>query len=256
MTAVPGGSSFTLTVNGDDFISTSTVNWNGSARTTTFISSRQLTATILASDIASAGTARISVTNQASGGGTSGVVYFPITTGTSTLDFRRTDFAAGNAHKEVFVADFNGDGKLNLAVANSTSNTVSVLLGNGDGTFQPRVGHAANSSPRSVLAGDFNGDGKLDLAVSNSGANNVSILLGDGDGTFQPHVDYATGTGPDVMTLGDFNQDGKADLATSNFKSGNTSVLLGNGDRTLQPPNSYSLTCTSASSSRNVTTAA
>ena len=81
------------------------------------------------------------------------------------------------------VGDLNGDGKPDLAVANSNSDDVSVLLGNGDGTFQAPVSYAAGVSPVSVAVGDLNGDGKPDLAVANSGSDDVSVLLGNGDGT-------------------------------------------------------------------------
>jgi hypothetical protein len=82
----------------------------------------------------------------------------------------------------VAVGDFNGDGKADLAVANYSDHSVSVLLGNGDGTFQTHVDYATGSGPDSVAVGDFNGDGKADLAVTNDYA--VSVLLGNGDGTF------------------------------------------------------------------------
>ena len=92
--------------------------------------------------------------------------------------------------------DFNGDGRTDLAIANSGSSDVSVLLGNGDGTFQPQVTYAVGIDPYALVAGDFNGDGRPDLAVANSGSNDVSVLLGNGDGTFQHQVTYAVGTGP------------------------------------------------------------
>ncbi len=95
----------------------------------------------------------------------------------------------------VAVGDFNGDGILDLVTANYLDNTVSVLLGKGDGTFAPQVTYAVGSIPRNVAVGDFNGDGKLDLAVANQGDNTVSVLLGNGDGTFAPQVTYAVGGG-------------------------------------------------------------
>ena len=87
------------------------------------------------------------------------------------------NFGAGSFPQSVAVGDFNGDGKFDLAVANSGSNNVSVLLGNGDGSFQAARSFGAGSTPRSVAVGDFNGDGVQDLAVANSGSNNVSVLI-------------------------------------------------------------------------------
>jgi len=144
----------------------------------------------------------------------------------------------------VAVGDFNGDGKLDLVVVNSFSNNVSVLLGNGDGTFQTALDFDTGVAPWSVAVGDFNGDGKLDLAVTNATIGNVSILLGNGDGTFQPAVNYGAGPLPGSVVVGDFNGDGKLDLAVANQSAGNTgpsmvSVLLGNGDGTFQPAVEY-----------------
>ena len=138
-------------------------------------------------------------------------------------------------------ADFNADGKPDLVVVNNSAGTVSVLLGNGDGTFQPPVNYAVGSGPAAVAVGDFNGDGKPDLAVANSGSNTVSILLGNGDGTFQAAVNYTVTNGPAFMAVGDFNGDGKLDvlvdgsLTPVNGSIQYVSVLLGNGDGTFQP---------------------
>jgi hypothetical protein len=129
----------------------------------------------------------------------------------------------------VAVGDFNGDGKPDLAVANSSSNNVGVLLGNGDGTFQAAVHYAVGSGPRSVAVGDFNGDGKPDLAVANSdfisGIGSISVLLGNGDGTFQAAVNYAAGSRPASVAVGDFNGDGRPDLAVANLGN-NVTILL------------------------------
>ncbi len=149
----------------------------------------------------------------------------------------------GSVPFSLTAGDFNGDGKLDLAVANfaaGASSTVSIFLGNGDGTFQAPATYAVGRGPISVVAGDFNGDTKLDLAVANQNDHTVSILLGNGDGTFQAHVDYAAGT-TDVaaVALGDFNGDGKLDLAVTNPSSDTVSVLLGNGDGTFSAPVTY-----------------
>src|SRR2546426_8404533 len=87
-----------------------------------------------------------------------------------------TNYNAGSGPYWAVVADFNGDGRPDLAIANSGSNNVSILLGNGDGSFAAPVNYAAGAGPVSLAVGDFNRDGALDLAVANSGANNVSIL--------------------------------------------------------------------------------
>jgi len=241
--AVPGGAAFTLTVSGNGFVSGSVVHWNGSARATNFVSNSMLTASILATDIASLNTASLTVVNPAPGCGTSNVAYFEITKPTSWVALISPGVLPSDG-VSVAVGDFNGDGKLDLAVANiSLGNpgpiSVSVLLGNGDGTFQPAVNYSAGSYPSSVTVADFNGDGKLDLAVANNGSNNVSILLGNGDGTFQPAVDYSAGSNPSSVTVADFNGDGKLDLAVANNGSNNVSILLGNGDGTFQPAVEY-----------------
>ena len=130
--------------------------------------------------------------------------------------------------------DFSGDGRTDLAVANLGSNDVSVLLGNGDGTFQNQVRYPAGTSPFALVAGDFSGDGRTDLAVANLGSNDVSVLLGNGDGTFQNQVRYPAGTSPFALVAGDFSGDGRTDLAVANGGSNDVSVLLGNGDGTFQ----------------------
>ena len=86
-------------------------------------------------------------------------------------------FALGDAPFSVAVSDLNADGILNLAVANNNSHDVSVLLGNGDGAFQPQQRFAAVTNPRSVAVSDLNGDGTLDLVTANFFSNNVSVLL-------------------------------------------------------------------------------
>ena len=150
-------------------------------------------------------------------------------------------YAVGTSPDALVAGDFNGDGHLDLAVVNSNGisssagpGSVSVLLGNGDGTFQPQVTYAVGTSPYALVAGDFNGDGHIDLAVANENSNDVSILLGNGDGTFQPQVTYAVGPYPSAIAAGDFNGDGRTDLAVSNGIGNTISVLLGNGDGMFQ----------------------
>ncbi len=142
-------------------------------------------------------------------------------------------FAVGTQPVSVAVADFNGDGIADLAVANWGSNNVTVLLGNGSGGFAAASGSpfAAGTLPPSVAVGDFNGDGIADLAVANSGDNTVSVLLGNGDGTFTvaSGSPFAVGSGPVSVAVADFSGDGIADLAVANHLGGTVTVLLGNG---------------------------
>ncbi|HEX7139016.1 MAG TPA: FG-GAP-like repeat-containing protein, partial [Vicinamibacterales bacterium] len=110
------------------------------------------------------------------------------------------NYASGSAPQSVVAGDFNRDGKLDIATANNTANTVSVALGQGDGTFQSAADYSAGSAPRAVKAADVNGDGRLDLIVADSSSNQVSVLLGNTDGTFQGATTYGTGTTPHSVT--------------------------------------------------------
>src|SRR3989442_15554132 len=120
---------------------------------------------------------------------------FPALAQTVSFNARR-DFVVETNPISVGVGDFNRDGIQDLAVANFGSNTVSVLLGNGDGTFRPPLTVVVGGGPASVAVGDFNGDGVQDLAVANSGSNTVSVLLGNGDGTFRAARTFEAGAGP------------------------------------------------------------
>lgn len=144
----------------------------------------------------------------------------------------------------IAVADLNSDGKADLIVANgtygnTTGQTVTVVLGSGDGSFRAPVSYTTGPSPYGVVVGDFNGDRKPDLAVVNGDNNSVSILLGVGNGTFNAAVNYLTGSYPDAIAIGDFNADGKLDLAIGNDFSNDVSILLGNGDGTFGPATSF-----------------
>jgi hypothetical protein len=169
--------------------------------------------------------------------GSSGTVTVLLGNGDGTFTAAAgSPITVGSRPVSVAVGDFNGDGKADLAVANYVDNTVTVLLGNGDGTFTPAAGSpiVVGNGPGSVVVGDFNGDSKSDLAVANNGDNTVTVLLGNGDGTFTAAGSpIVVGNGATSVAVGDFNGDGKADLAVANYGSGTLTVLLGNGDGTF-----------------------
>ncbi len=146
----------------------------------------------------------------------------------------------GREAQFIAIADFNGDGRLDLAVANqgapgvpSTGRTISILLGKGDGTFTAAQSPATGNGPTSIAVADFNGDGFADLAVTNFGDNTISLLLGNGDGTFRAASTASTGAGPYGIATGDFNSDGSADLIVTNSTANTITVLLSNGDGTF-----------------------
>jgi hypothetical protein len=148
------------------------------------------------------------------------------------------------------VADFNGDGILDLVVTNcgnlvdnGQGGSVAVLLGKGDGTFQEAVSYAAGIGPESVSVGAFHGAGVLDLAVTNLLSNDVCVLSGNGDGTFQATTHSAVGplirrAAPVNLAVADFNRDGIPDFAVA--FAGGVRLFLGKGDGTFQTtPNNY-----------------
>jgi hypothetical protein len=133
------------------------------------------------------------------------------------------------------VGDFTGRGTQDIAVA---SGQVTILAGQGDGTFQPLVDLPAGGRSYSVAAADFNGDGRLDIASANYGGENVGVLLASSDGSFRVH-DFPAGGSPYALAAGDFTGNGIQDLAVADDSSNTVNILLGNGDGTFQAPVSY-----------------
>jgi hypothetical protein len=167
--------------------------------------------------------------------------------------------SGGMGASGIVVEDFNGDGKLDLAVANCAATgsatcssgigTMAVLLGNGDGIFQAAKTFAAGGMHAwDIAAGDVNGDNKIDVVITNCAAigsacesegvdSVVGVLLGNGDGTFQPAKTYDSGGGATGgLALADLNTDGKLDVVVTN---GKVAVLLGNGDGSFQAAIGY-----------------
>jgi hypothetical protein len=171
----------------------------------------------------------------------------PLTGGVTATgaNFAREQILPASFSDSIKSADLNGDGKTDLLFTNpiTSINSLTIELGNGDGTFQAPLSVPVGGPQVDVVSGDFNGDGKLDLAVVviNSG---ISVLLGNGDGTFQTPISYATGNFGFVSTA-DFNGDGNLDLVAGTGNCGGEaycgiSVLLGNGDGTFQPQQAMS----------------
>jgi hypothetical protein len=154
----------------------------------------------------------------------------------------RVTYAVGSRPAEARIVDVSGDGKPDLVVENYNSNTVSVLIGHGDGTLAPKVDYATAAGPWSMAIGDVNGDGKIDVVTGNYGASAASVFINKGDGTFTPRADYTTGSGtnPECLRMGDVNGDGALDIVTANASTNNVGILLNNGDGTFKAPVTFS----------------
>ena len=192
---------------------------------------------IVAEDLRSNGTQDLVVINA--GTDTVGVL---LGNGNGTFQAQQT-YAVGIDPVGLTVADVNGDGIPDIIVANYTSGSpgsVSVLLGNGNGTFQAQQTFATGHGPDSVVAADLNGDGKTDIIVANFADNTLGVLLGNGDGTFQPQQTITVGMAPSAVTVADVNADGIPDLVVANENDDDVGVLLGNGNGTFVPQVTYS----------------
>jgi hypothetical protein len=159
-----------------------------------------------------------------------------------------SSYDVGFSPATVTVGDVDGDGKLDLVVANScgksaacSNGTASVLIGDGKGSFTLKTEIDLGKRVSSVALGDLNQDGKLDLIAANGGDNQVGILLGNGDGTFSRQVPYAVGVVPSAVVVADFDGDGRIDVAVANSRSSTVSLLRGNGDGTLQVADAYAV---------------
>ena len=235
----PGSPAFALTVYGAGFVPASVVKWNGVALRTTYVSLRELSAEVPGSYLGSAGTVSVTVSNPSPGGGTSNAIPFTITTPTKTVAFATSTIPVGLNPGKVVVADFNGDGKADLAVVNQNQpdtacytpeygnvGTISILLGNGDGTFTNRStlcfpsssGWVTHAGPQ-LVAGDFNGDGKTDLAPASVIAEGPSCPLQSSWATETERLQVRARLGSFdgivwEMISADFNRDGNLDLAS------------------------------------------
>ncbi len=158
--------------------------------------------------------------------------------GTGQLEDAST-YTVASGTSDVTTGDFNGDGHSDLVIANSGSDNVSILLGNGSGGFGSATDYSVGNNPRSVDTGDFNNDGILDLVTSDNSDNTVSILLGNGNGTFGTNATFSIGNGSQSATVGDVNNDGNLDIVSGNSTDSTVSVLLGQGDGSFATAISY-----------------
>src|SRR5687767_6274518 len=173
------------------------------------------------------------------------IFVFQIDASAQSATFTRTDYPIlGNNH---IVADLNGDGIPDLAATSGIR--VGVMLGNGDGTFRPRVNYAAGAQSQDLAAGDFNSDGRVDLAVSLiSSEFTLALLTGNGDGTFNAPITFDNTAAQDdspAIVATDLDNDGRLDLVLAHMLScfvtpcvaaRNITVMLGFGDGTFQTP--------------------
>jgi hypothetical protein len=130
----------------------------------------------------------------------------------------------------VAAADFNHDGNMDLAVVNNGSNTITILFGNGNGSFAAQPSLATGGNPRSIVAANFNGDSNYDIVVANSAqtSHNIGLFLNNGNGGFGAQTTYDTGLNPWAIGVGDFNNDGILDVVVANNNNQNfISVFLG-----------------------------
>lgn len=180
------------------------------------------------------------------GFGTNGSIYFRITqelarnVGTGGFDPAVGYTTGYNNNNDVALADFNGDGTLDYVSAGSGANSVSVMLGNGNGTFKAAVSYATGGVVADVSAADLNGDGKQDLVLSSSAiGGTLRVMMGAGDGSFQTAVSYSIGTTVSSHQVADVNNDGVFDIIAAS--SGLASIFIGNGDGTFQSRSTVSL---------------
>lgn len=267
-TTQPAGSGFTLTVNGAGFVPGSIVNWNGTPLVTTYVSAGRLMAIVSASDVAMAGTARVTVVNPSPGGGSSDPAPFAITYSASTLVFRSLPLDGTTSPIGLIDADFNHDGKPDLAVMDQAptasctyqyhgAGSIEIFQGNGDGTFFKAstlclLDFLGEEPTALALTGDLNRDGNVDvIAVSDSvDESHVAAYYGKGDGTFSAPQELGPSSYPAAMAatrlattslyqyfkgiaLGDFYRNGQLNVAVSEIDSNGTSLLY------LLPENNF-----------------
>jgi hypothetical protein len=159
--------------------------------------------------------------------------------------FRQTSIPAGRGPRWITVADVNHDGSPDLLVADAEGETITVLLGDGNGQFRQASGSPvpAGHLPNDIAVADMNGDGNLDLVIANHQSPYLTILLGDGKGGFHPApgspFDVHSTPHPHGVAVADFNGDGKPDAVTDSWGNNQIELLLGDGKGGLGVPGRY-----------------
>ena len=243
--AAPGSAGFTLAVRGSGFVNGAVVRWNGASLSTTYINRGTLHAVVSADKLINPGTAAITVSNPAPGGGVSNASYFQVHgSATSIGTALNTSFVPPALSYET-VADLNCDTIPDIAISDLNKG-IDVYLGNGDGTFQNPLKISTGLYFSQVLASDLNGDGKMDLVASRpflcTGCGGwptwmIYTFMGDCTGHFFKGPEQGRNTGQ-VLALADVNGDGALDLFTVSTDYDGIDwdfhVILGNGDGTFK----------------------
>jgi len=161
-------------------------------------------------------------------------------TARAAVNFTRAgDIGVGSTPLAIAAGDIDGDGKIDLVTANNDSGDVSVLWGNGDGTFPASASLAVSDGPSAIALADFDGDGKLDIVIADDIDSTVSVMINQGNRTFGTPATIDTGSSPEGIAVGDFNHDGKLDVVTADNFDDTVTVLLGVGDGTFFPGTAY-----------------
>ncbi|HXB62240.1 MAG TPA: MBG domain-containing protein [Acidobacteriaceae bacterium] len=191
-----------------------------------------LTATVSGFGFGSAPTGTVNFIDTSNSNAVVGSANLSTTT-FATSQVAQPTVTTGTAPSAIAIGDFNGDGIPDAVIANTGSGTLTVMLGNGDGTFTAGTTINTGGQPTAVIAADLNNDGILDLAVVDNQNGKVLIYLGNGDGTFTAGTPITAGSGAYGIAAGDVNLDGNLDLAVTLDGSNTAAVLLGNGDGTF-----------------------
>jgi len=166
-------------------------------------------------------------------GGTPPLSFAPVVNVSLGPPSCTADVDCSSGALETAAGDFNGDGKLDIATANSTSDDVTIFFGDGHGGLTYASTLSASGGPAGIAAGNLNNDTKLDLVVSKELEDKIGVFINNGNGTFADEVTYDMGSSPEAVVLADFNNDTKLDVAVTDLFGESVSVRLGNGDGTF-----------------------